>query len=121
MIFEYNERQLIIIANSESDIKRKCQIYEISIGEISCKKEYNKKEFKIKFKSKIKKNINNITLKYNAKSKKKIINLFGEDFVKENKKKCKMILNNKSNRLAKGLSILYIKGYLLSKDIFRIK
>ena len=70
-----------------------------------------KKENKIK-------NKNEILIKYLIKKDDKKINIFGEDFVKNNKDKCKYIYENKEYELTKEFDLT---NYNKSNEILEIK
>ena len=60
-----------------------------------------------------------ITIKYKLEENQKIINIFGSDFVKENKRNCKIICNDKTYQLTENFDIIDYK--CKEKDILEIK
>ena len=68
----------------------------------------------------IKENFDEITLTYKIANGYLVGNLFGDDFVKNNKDKCKIIFNGKEYDLDNSFNF-DINNYIFNNDIFEIK
>jgi len=58
-----------------------------------------------------------INIIYNIDEDENIIQIFGSEFVKNNKKICKMIINNKEYEITKNFNVLNYKDYKNDKQL----
>ena len=78
---------------------------------------YSINEFNEKYKKNHKKNDNEITINYKINNR-NIINIFGTDFVTNNKNNCRIIINGQEHELKQNIKI---NDNLINKDILEIK